>query len=90
MDPDVRETAVRVLGDLGDDRAVEPLITTLKKSHEIPLVWVLEAIVRALGKIGDARAVEPPIAKLMDSDPGIREAAVASLDRSAMCERSIR
>jgi protein-tyrosine-phosphatase len=79
LDPDVREAAVRALGDLGDDRAVDPLIAALGQSQEIPLVWVREAIVRSLGKIGDARAVEPLIAELTDSDSGVRETAIASL-----------
>ncbi len=79
IDPNAREAAVRALGDLGDERAVEPLIAVLGTSREIPLVWVREAVVRSLGQIGDARAVEPLIAELMDSDPGVRETAVVSL-----------
>jgi len=52
-----REAAAHVLGDLGDTRAVGPLIKALK-DHS-PLVRAAAA--EALGKLGDPRAVEPLI-----------------------------
>jgi HEAT repeat protein len=51
--------AVVALGDLGDSRAVEPL---LKRWDFCP-----RAIAEALGKIGDRRAVEPLVSKLLSS-----------------------
>ena len=54
-----RTDAARVLGEIGDPQAVEPLITALKDK-----TWdVRKAAAEALGEIGDARAVE--IARLL-------------------------
>jgi len=52
-DPDraVREDAVRALGQIGDARAVEYLVTAMKEPGLRPLA------VEALGRIGDRRAV---------------------------------
>jgi HEAT repeat protein len=47
----VREDAVRALGQIGDARAVEFLVTTMKEPGLRPLA------VEALGRIGDHRAV---------------------------------
>jgi HEAT repeat protein len=53
----VRETAARALGDLGDLRAVDPLIERYLQPGFGP--WdELCAVVEALGKLGDPRAVE--------------------------------
>ncbi len=52
--------AVNILGDIGDARAVEPLIAALKDSN------TTENAIIALGKIADARAVEALIAALKD------------------------
>ena len=56
-DPDraVREDAVRALGQIGDSRAVEFLLTAMKEPGLRPLA------VEALGRIGDRRAVPPLI-----------------------------
>ncbi|MFN3681512.1 MAG: HEAT repeat domain-containing protein [Nitrospira sp.] len=53
-DPDsaVREDAVRTLGVIGDERAVEPLITIVTQQPKLRLVAI-----DALGVIGDRRAV---------------------------------
>ena len=50
-DKAVREDAARVLGQIGDARAVEFLVTAMKEPGLRPLV------VEALGRIGDRRAV---------------------------------
>ena len=55
-DWEVRWAAAIALGELQDERGVEPLIHALKNVGPPPLRW---EIVKALGKIGDARAVEP-------------------------------
>ncbi len=62
-DPVLRRHAVKELGDSGDPRAVEDIMTMLGDGDDAVR---LEAVV-ALGKLGDPRAVEPLIEKL-DSD----------------------
>jgi HEAT repeat protein len=60
---DTRKKVAWVLGEFGDARAVEALITVLKEERDIlggDAAW-------ALGKIKDARAVEPLVAVLKDS-----------------------
>ena len=53
-----RGAAARVLGGIGDKRAVEPLIAALQED-----IWY---VADALGEIGDKRAVVPLIAVLQD------------------------
>jgi HEAT repeat protein len=63
------------LGEIGDPRAVEPLIAALgSKVKSVPRCAAF-----ALGKIGDARAVEPLIDTLKDGDGYVREAAAEVL-----------
>jgi len=55
---EVQAAAASALGDLGDARAVEPLIQAFVHFGE----WgAMGAIAEALGKLGDSRAVEPLI-----------------------------
>jgi hypothetical protein len=64
-----RKEAARVLAQISNARAVEPLIAALKDED-----WrVREGATDALGQIGDARAVEPLIAALKDEDEWVRE-----------------
>ncbi len=56
-----RERAAYLLGDIGDMRAVEPLIAALDGANDR---FMRMAIARSLGKIGDVRAVEPLITVL--------------------------
>jgi HEAT repeat protein len=62
--------------------AIEPLITTLKYSHN-DLTWLAaqRAAAIALGIIGDTRAVEPLISALSDSDNHVRLAAAEALGK---------
>jgi HEAT repeat protein len=53
--PAVRHAAIRALGQIGDARAVEPLIALLHEHDPLLRVEVAEA----LGQLRDARAVEP-------------------------------
>src|SRR5450759_2332909 len=70
-DPAVRRAAAEALGQIGDARAVEPLIAALKDES-----WgVRRAAAEALGQIGDARAAEPLIAALKDPYADVRNAA---------------
>lgn len=70
-DQAVREDVVRALGDLGDARATEFLVTAMKEPGLRPLA------VDALGKIGDRRALPVLIAVLDGSDRPVLSSAVA-------------
>jgi HEAT repeat protein len=61
-DARVGQAASFALGEIGDPRAVKPLIAVLKDHKED----VRKAAAIALGKIGDPRAVEPLIAVLKE------------------------
>jgi HEAT repeat protein len=73
-DPNVRQAAARALGELGDVRAVGPLIAALKDEDS----RTHKAAAKALGEIGDP-AIERLIAALEDKDPPTREAAARAL-----------
>jgi len=76
-EPWARERAARVLGEIGDTRAVEPLISAITGEK-----WIVRrAAIEALGKLGDVRAVEPLIAKLKDKDSNIRSYAAKALKK---------
>ncbi len=75
----VHMAAVEALGNIGDVRAVEPLISALKDKD-----WgwgVREGAAEALGNIGDVRAVEPLVAALKDEYRDVREVAAEALDK---------
>jgi HEAT repeat protein len=73
----VRHDAAAALGEVGDPRAVEPLIACLRDPSEA----VCDVAGWALGEIGDARAVEPLIAALRDSDGELRGNVAGALGR---------
>jgi len=74
-DLSVRRDAAHALGELGDERAVEPLLARLKDS-----VWMVRAAAAwALGELGDARAVEPLIVALQDPEGWVRGMAASAL-----------
>ena len=73
----VRRAIVIALGNLGDARAVAPLVAALRDDRK----WVRGYAAEALGKLGDARAVDPLIAVLTDQDSFVRATAAAALDR---------
>jgi len=54
----IRQTVANVLGNIGDTRAIEPLIYTLQTENDNP---VCQAIINALAKFGDERAIQPII-----------------------------
>ncbi len=87
---EVRQRAAQVLGEIGDARAVEPLIAALKDAE-----WAVRAAAaQALGELGNPplsrllssdftpeeigieRAVQPLIAALADEDLGVRCAVI--------------
>jgi HEAT repeat protein len=61
-DSSLREDAVRALGEIGNARAVEFLLTAMKEPALRPL------IAEALGKIGDRRAVPALVAVVQGTD----------------------
>jgi HEAT repeat protein len=67
--------AIEVLGEIGDARAVEPLLQLLK----VDSLKVRLATITALGRIGDERAIKPLLSMLVHDDGNIRAAAVMSL-----------
>jgi HEAT repeat protein len=73
----VRRKAAEALGQVGDARAVGPLMAALQDSK----AYVRKAAAGALGQIGDARAVEPLVAALNDRDRNVRSVAGHALDK---------
>ena len=74
----VRGEAAHALWDVGDARAVMPLIAALQDPDDSHL---RVNAAKALGKIGDARAVMPLIAALQDPHDGVRSVAAETLGR---------
>jgi len=75
-----RERAATALGDIGDPRAVAPLIAAL----DVPgrRESARKAAARALGKLRDARAVDPLITALQDTGlPRVSTAAAEALGK---------
>jgi HEAT repeat protein len=74
-DPAVRRDAAAALGQLGDSRAVEPLLAALSDVEP----EVRASVAAALGLLGELSAVEPLIGALQDDDPSVRTAAALAL-----------
>ncbi len=73
---EVRAAAARILGQIRDARAIEPLLATLKETQ----LWSLaRAAAQALGQIGDIRAVEPLVGALKGQDWQLRLVAAQAL-----------
>lgn len=71
-DLDARARAARVLGEAGDPRAIDPLLSTL--THESVIATDVQTeIVIALGKLGDARVAESLKGTLFDRDESLWE-----------------
>lgn len=72
----VQEVAALALGEIGDSRAVKPLINALGDDN-----WeVRSSVAKALGKIGDDRAIQPLIEMLQDRSENVRWHAVQALE----------
>ena len=77
----VRGRVAEVLGNIGDERAVEPLIFSLhNKKYKNQNKYVRGRIVEALGKIGDERAVDSLIRSLDDQYIYVRIKAEEALE----------
>jgi HEAT repeat protein len=61
---DVREAAVKSLGDIGNPNAVDTLIQILEDSSDEETVRIDAAI--ALGQLGDTKAIDPLVRTLKD------------------------
>ncbi|MBZ0298165.1 MAG: HEAT repeat domain-containing protein, partial [Anaerolineae bacterium] len=68
--------ATRALGEIGDARAVQPLLAELGKGKKDAL---RQGAAVALGKIGDSRAIQPLIVLFSDPDIRTRRAATEAL-----------
>ncbi|MBZ0282797.1 MAG: HEAT repeat domain-containing protein [Anaerolineae bacterium] len=72
-----RIQAVYALGELGEERALEPFIKALTDNSGS----IRSQAAYGLGKLGDKRAVEPLIAALQDTSSHVRRNAVMSLSQ---------
>ena len=70
-----REEAIKILGENGNKKAVEPLIHALMDED----AGIRRTAAEALGKIKDPKAVEPLIHALKDEKPAIRKDAAIAL-----------
>ena len=66
-DANIRSSAAWALGEIGDSRAVAPLIATLGDQRR-----VREIAAKALGEIGDSRATDALIETLEDNNWEVR------------------
>lgn len=91
-DSNARVQVARVLGEIGDPRAAEPLISALEEQDtRVPILSAGRradtglhiAAAEALWKIGDPRAVESLISALQDQDQAedVRSAAAMALGK---------
>jgi hypothetical protein len=71
----VRRRAVESLGEIGDDRAVEPLLARLRDESD---PGVRTAAARALGRMPDG-AIGPLVSMLKDDSPELRRTAAEAL-----------
>ena len=62
--------AIEALGEIGDSRAVEPLLEYMKRTGES----CPPSVASALGRLGDKRAAEPLIARLNETQLGAASA----------------
>jgi HEAT repeat protein len=62
--------AAQELGDIGDKKAVEPLIEALKNVGKPGSPRIRYEVIRALAKLGDERAIEPLIIDLKTYEDG--------------------
>ena len=81
-----RLDAVKVLGKIGDSRAVEPLIKALGSDDRGGVGWLAAY---ALGDIGDSRAVEPLI-KVLEEDGHVRKGEAFWGDSQRRCQAAAR
>ena len=76
--PDERESTACLLGQLGDHRALKPLIAVANSNDRFGHRF---CAVTGLGNIGDRRAIPALTATLRDSDENLRRLSAASLSQ---------
>jgi len=78
-DKDVQPGSAVALGQIGDKRAVQPLMDVLRDGEQY---WFLRSnAAEALGRIGDKRAVSVLIGALKDDNSSVRSAAAEALGK---------
>jgi HEAT repeat protein len=75
-DSPTRRESASALADLGERRAVQPLINVMLNDREFDMRAFAAT---CLGEIGDSRAIEPLVATLHDSYAYVRAAAAGAL-----------
>ena len=70
-----RRSAISALGRLGDERAVEPLVSALQDEDR----YIRREAAKALGELGSPVAIEPLIAALGDPEESVRRNAIIAL-----------
>ncbi len=86
MDSGVRQQALSALGNIGDERALKPLLICLRDEDS----GIRSEAVKALKYFDNERAIGPIIIALEDSDVGVRREAVATLGFLMKEEQAIR
>jgi len=72
----IRAKSIDLLGQIGDQKAVNALIDLLTDSD----VYIRQMTVNALGRLGDIRSLEPIIGRLHDDSSLVRLEATAVLE----------
>ncbi len=72
---EIREAAANALGDIGDLRAVDPLVEAILIGDS----RVRFVAIKALGKLGSPQAVNPLMIAITDEDSIVRQAAADAL-----------
>jgi HEAT repeat protein len=74
---EIRMQAAKSLGQLGSEKAIEPLIALLKDEES----YVRRKAAESLGQLGSEKAIEPLIALLKDKESSVRMHAAKSLGK---------
>ncbi|MFQ5715313.1 MAG: HEAT repeat domain-containing protein [Candidatus Scalinduaceae bacterium] len=82
----IKQQALIALGNIGDERALKPLLICLRDKN----AGVRREAVKALRYFDSDRAIEPIIMALADSDVGVRREAAATLGYLLKAEQTIR
>lgn len=84
-DPALQKVTFRALGEIGDERATQPLANKLSMENDV----VRSHAARALGMVGDTRAVRPLAATLADDEVESVRAAAAWALRQVGTQRAL-
>jgi hypothetical protein len=85
-DTPAREKAAQELGNLGDQRAVKPLIELVQRVNLDKKLRL--AALEALGKLGDSQAIAPLMGVLKDDDLEVSETAARTLEKLGVSAQS--